>query len=403
MNKNDNSPFNFDDPGAFDMLDDTLEQTKVEDTLKGDDTFSLGDNSEFDLGEDSDFNFNPSYPDTSAELNEEVADLTEPLRIMECTCPKCSEKTEIDLALMPENGFVAACSSCNKQIHITRESCACRVKRKSFKISCANCGKLLDQQPHCHSCGTIFPDYFVIFDPSEASRKARSEFFSNKWAAIKDLKFSFKSARKGSSQEAAAGYSPQSRTSNTKTTSSGLSSRKFTIPAIILVVVAVLIGGGVFAYNSHRSTQIYAENYFKALYCIKTGVDNNINTCTLLKTEWESAARSGQKFSPNFSNKDEVKSAKLRSEVEKYLQKIAEPPKKFSQANESLTKIKSIYLESESLIQSKPGSSQELTTSIDNLSKKMNVASQELKSNLPDSLKKELEISKLKYRGMSDF
>ena len=403
MNKNDNSPFNFDDPGAFDMLDDTLDQPKVEDTLKGDDTFSLGETSEFDLGEESDFDFNAAEPDTSFESDEEVADLTENVRTMECVCSKCSEKTEVDLALMPENGFVTTCSSCNKQIHVTRESCACRAKRKSFEICCANCGKLLDQQPHCHSCGTIFPDYFVTFDPSEASRKARSKFFADKWVAVRDLSFSFKPAFKGSSQEATAGYSPQSKTLSSKTASSGLLSRKTVIPAIILIAVFALIVGGFTAYNSYKSGQIYAENYFKALYCIKSGIDNNVNTCTSLKTEWDSAAAAGRNFSPGTSSKNEAKAGKLRSQADKLLLNINETPDKFLPAKEGLINIYNIYLETEALVQSKPKTPQELGSSVDNLNKKVALAINELKLKFPDSFKEELKKTKLKYRGMKDF
>jgi len=402
MDQKDKSPCDF-DPSAFDMLDDTLDQPKAEDTLKGKDPFSLGDNSELDLGEDSEFDFYSPESNALVELHEDIADQAESVRIMECVCSKCAGKTEVDLAQVPENGFVTTCTSCNKQIHVKRESCACRAKRKSYEISCAKCGKLLDPQPHCHSCGTNFPDYFITFDPSDASRKARSEFFSNKWAAIRDFNISFKPTFRDGPRKATAGYSPQSSAFKTKTASSSLSFRRFTLLAIALVVASFLISGSVYAYKSYKSGQLYAESYFKALYCIKTGVDNNINTSKLLKTEWESAASSGLKFSPNISNKDEVKSAKLRSEVEKHMQKIAESPKKFSQAKENLIIIHNIYLETESLIQSKPSSSQELTKSIDNLSKKMLSASQELKSNLPDSLKKELETTKLKYRGMKDF
>jgi hypothetical protein len=361
---------------------------------EADDSFKLKDDSELDFGQ-------PEQNDL-INLDNEIADQSEQLRVMECVCPKCAEKTEIDLALMPENGFVTTCSSCNKQIHIMRESCACRAKRKSFEINCADCGKLLDQRPHCPSCGKIFPDYFVAFNPEDVRRKSRKEFFYNKWIAVRDLNISFAPTFKGRSHDSTHGYSPAYAPVHTSAGTSKLLSRKYAVLTVLLLVTFALIGAGAFAYNYHKSGQSYAENYFKTLYCIKTGVDSNVKTFTLLKTEWESASAAGRSFSPRISY-DEARSIKLRGEIDNYMQKLSKPPKRFSQANENLNKIHNVYLDSETLIQSKPISLQELSNSIDNLNKKMSTASQELKSNLPDSLKPELANAKLKYRGLKEF
>lgn len=359
----------------------------------------------FTLGDDAEFNFDPPESNDLIESVEAIADLNEPTRIMECVCPKCAKKTEVDLALMPDDGFETTCSSCNKQIHIIRESCACRAKRKSYEINCANCGKLLDQQVHCHSCGINFPDFFVTFNPEDARRKNRNEFFSQKWAALRDFKLSFRPATNSASQVIKPGYSPERHSFDIATPESSLLSRnKYAVLAIILIAAVTVVAGGIFAYNSNKAEKSYAENYFKTLYCIKTGVGSNINTSTKMKSDWETATASGQKFSPGISNKDEIKSTKLRNEVDKYMQSmLANPPEKFANANESLVKIHTIYLESETLIVSKPNSPRELNNSIEALNKKMLTASQELKSNIPDSLKKELETTKLKYRGMKDF
>jgi len=87
----------------------------------------------FAISEDSEFNFDTPHSNDSIDLNdlnEETADPAKPGRRMSCICPTCAEKTEVDLAQVSENGFVTTCSSCSKQIHIIRESCACRAKRK---------------------------------------------------------------------------------------------------------------------------------------------------------------------------------------------------------------------------------------------------------------------------------
>jgi predicted lipoprotein len=85
------------------------------------------------------------------------------------------------------------------------------------------------------------------------------------------------------------------------------------------------------------------------------------------------------------------------------MQLMNAPPKKFSQADTKLKEIHKIYLDTESLTQARPASLAEFNSSIDTLDKKMSQTSQDLKSNLPGSLKQELEKAKLKYRGLNDF
>jgi len=159
----------------------------------------------------------------------------------------------------------------------------------------------------------------------------------------------------------------------------------------------------VFAYNSHKADKVSEKDYFKVLYGIKSGIDTNLATCAAMKTEWESLLAAGRSFPPSISKKDEADSLMLRSDVDKLMVKMNDPPKRFSKANENLAKMYSIYLATEGLMQSKPRSPQELGSSVDILNKKTGLASQELRKSLPDSLKQELEKAKLKYRGMKDF
>ncbi|MDD2898836.1 MAG: hypothetical protein PHI31_09005, partial [Desulfuromonadaceae bacterium] len=165
----------------------------------------------------------------------------------------------------------------------------------------------------------------------------------------------------------------------------------------------VLLTGGIFAYKSYVSAQMYAENYIKALYCIKTGADANLKKGMSNKAQWESAIAAGRSFSPVSNTVEETKAVKLRTEVEKYMQLINEPSSKFTKAHSNLKEFYKVYVDTETLPQSKPGSVLELSRLIDNLNKKMSQTSQDLKSSLPESLKQELEKARLKYRGMNDF
>lgn len=368
----DKSPFDFDAP----KTDDSFTET-----------------------EELEFNFDQLQPNDVITVEEVTVDPTDHNRFMVCICPICAEKTEVDLAQMPENKFVITCANCTKQIHVIRESCACRAKRQSFEINCAHCGKLLDHHAHCNSCGKAFPDFFVTVDPDKARSESRKNSLKKVWSAISELNVSFKPSFKSTTLDAVSGYSPTRSTSGESTHSA----RKYAVPALGLLVAFTLCAGGVFAYKTYTAGQKYAENYVKALYCIKTGVDSNIKKCISIKTEWEATSVSGQSFSPNNNLNEETKAAKLRTEIDKFMQLMNAPPKKFSQADSKLKEIHKIYLDTELLTQARPASLVEFRNSIDALDKKMSQSSQELKSKLPGSLKQELEKAKLKYRGLKDF
>jgi hypothetical protein len=372
MNTFDKSPFDFEDP-------------KTDNSSK--------------LTEEMDFNFEQLQPVAVVSVGEVSADLTVHNRLMMCVCPTCAVKTEVDLAQMPEHMFMINCLSCNKQIHVIRESSACRAKRQSFEINCSHCGKLLDHHAHCNSCGKSFPDFFVTVDPEKARSESRKNYIKKIWSTITDLNVSFNPSLKSTHHDAAPGYSP------TRTTSgeSNQLSRSYLVPALSLIVAIALTAGGVFAYKSYKSGQMFVENYVKALYCIKTGVDTNLTKSILNKTEWEAATASGRIFYPSSNANDDMDAVKLHTEIDKYMLLINKPPKKFSQAQSNLKEIHKIYVDSEKLAQSKPTSLRELSGSIETFDKKMSQTSQELKSSLPGALKQELEKAKLKYRGLKDF
>jgi hypothetical protein len=376
MNTNDNSPFDFD----FLETNETLAARKDSELIP----------------------VQQPQIDDLIDLSDEIEPESEPVqaRVMDCICPKCSGKVEIDLDEILDSGFATTCPACNKQIHVIRESAACRARRKSNEISCAVCGKTLDHQAHCHSCGTLFPDYFVSINPDDAKNKARKDFFQKKLADIKELS---QSVFQRNSQDAHSDYASSIQTTGTSKGISELVSRKYLTLAIALVIGIGLAATGAFVYKSYTKGKVFAENYIKALYCIKTGVDTNLKTLATLKTEWESAVVAGRGFTLNVNSKEEQRGVKLRSEIDKLMQMLTEPPEKFVQALTGLQAIHKIYLDSEALVKSKANSPRELGLSVDGLIEKMGQSSKDLKSNLPDKLKTELENAKIKYRGLSAF
>lgn len=363
--------------------------------LKSKDSFTMADEFEFNIEHKRSDMFN--------SLDDEIIDLTEQVRIMDCQCPHCSERVEVDLAAMPESGFEISCSFCNTRMQIQRESCVCRARRRSHEINCVNCGNSLDHHAHCHSCGVISPDYFVTVNPHDARRKARKKYFHDKLDALKALNLSLTPALKGNDHASASEQYHPKRIESATAASSMLWLKKTALIVTCLIISVGLISAGVFAYNSYKSEQAFAQNYCQTLYCIKIGVDTNVKAWTLLKSEWEAASASGKPFSPVIGNKDVIKLNKLRSEIDTFMQKVSKPPKRFLKSSGSLIVLHKVYLNSEALMQAKPGSPQELGNSLETINKNMIAASQELKSSLTGSLKNELENAKLKYRGLKDF
>ena len=361
-------------------------------------------NDPFSFSDDMEFSFDQLIEEDIILLDEEITALDESIWHMDCTCPKCAKITGVEFDIAPEEtSFIAICSSCSNQIHVVRESRACRAKRKTFEVACASCGNMLDNHAHCTACGELFPDYFVAIDPVAARQKARSESLSNILSSIKNLNVSIRpSFDRSVSNQTVGQYSPK-RVARASAGVSRPSIRSVAIRVIFLIVAIALIVGGKFAFESYKSGQVYAENYMKVLYCVKSGVDANLKACNAVKIEWEAANASGLSFSPRINNKDEAKLAKMHGDIDNYLQIINNPPKKFLAANQSLLEIHKIYLDSEALVQTKPGSLQGLSKSIENCAKNMDQASQKLKSTLPDSLQTELATAKLKYRSLKDF
>jgi hypothetical protein len=248
----------------------------------------------------------------------------------------------------------------------------------------------------------IFPDHFILVNPDDARRKARKDFFVQKRVALRDLKISFKPVFSGKADEVSAAYTPKGPI-DAVGSKPGLFTRRFAAISLGLIAVVGLIVTGVFAYNAHQQKKQYVKNYFRALYGIKTGIDSNLKTCAKMKAEWEAASKSGMRFSPLVSTQNEIMSAKLRGEIDKTVKMASNPPQKLAPAKDKLLALYNVYLESDGLINSRPNSLQGFTTAIDAIGTKMKMASSDFKSNLPESMKRELAVARLKYRGLSDF
>jgi len=306
---------------------------------------------------------------------------------MICACPKCAARNEVDLAEIPEGGTATNCTACKARFLITRESIAHRAYRKAENAHCAKCGNDLGSSLHCPSCGELYPDYFVAETPDVARKQVRK--IVDAFSGLKDLSFEW-----GAKPKAVTGHTSRAKS---VTPASREKSRKFAMVAAGVMLLVVVVASGGWFYMQHKAQQQYAENYIKALYGVKSGMEYGLTACSKISEEMKS--RGSARISPE----DEIKMSKVKDEVDKIMQKLKDPPGKFGQANEKLTKLYEIYKSIYTLAISPAGSPARISGVASKAESEFRQGTQELKSSLPEELSEALKKGKNKYRGLRDF
>jgi hypothetical protein len=357
-----------------------------------------------DEKDDFSFEFDQLQPEEPRADQDKGMDLTvpaptkPPTEQLTCSCPKCGTELKTQLPEEARETFTATCTACNSTVAIVRESSANRARRRSRKLSCANCGNPLDHHIHCTSCGAFFPDYHVAVDPQDVRRKARSKRLS-------DFKHSLDRFNPSFYLDFLRRPGDERRQRPPVTTTP---SRAFVTPrtlrlVVSLLAITLLAGGASYAFQLHQRQQQFARSYFKTLYCIKTGNDYNIKFCARMAEEWKMATASGVAFTPRLSDGEKNKVGKIQHEVDRLMQQLGTPPGKFAQTHQKLVQLRESYQKSHNLALSPPQTLQALTAATDQAESGFKTTARELKNSMPESFKEEFERTKQKYRGMQDF
>ncbi|HEX9062767.1 MAG TPA: zinc ribbon domain-containing protein [Clostridia bacterium] len=253
--------------------------------------------------------------------------------------------------------------------------------RKEGPIYCDKCGSELDHTIVCSACGIMYPDYYLV----RASKPPRRQ------AEKPDL-FSFTFGSKPSKQTYTYSYSPSSKPA-----------AKAPILLMkrvgVLVLLAFLVIGALYIYNLKKSEKMYAQDYMRALYVLKSGTDLGLNTCEKISSDWKV---SGQGNAPHISTEDETRLNQIKDAAEKYLQKLNEPPKKFVNAKGKLSDLYGAYIKVHTLAVTPSGSLTNYTNSVSKSGNDFNVAIRDLKSSLPKELSAEFKVAQGKYKGLKD-
>lgn len=314
---------------------------------------------------------------------------------MTYSCPKCTAEIEFDLAQIPEEGTSSSCPQCNARFDLLRESFAGRALRKSGHLNCIKCGNRLGYTIHCRGCGAVYPDY-LIAEPPDARRRRQAR---KRWESLKGFDFSFTS-----SQAASTGYSPQAQTAAISATNGANQTKKIIVAVMSVVVLIGVLVGGITKYKEYLAEKAYTESFFKALYCIKSGNDLSLTTCTKIATDMKTKLDSGRVVTPYTPPEDAAQLNKLKASTDKLMQQLKEPPPKLQKVNSSLTALNSAYTQAHVLAVAPPPlplpAYIEASAKADSEFKRV---AQEFKASLPQNLSKKLQQAKIKYKILKDF
>jgi len=290
---------------------------------------------------------------------------------MNSRCPKCSAITEVDQSLVPEKGMQTKCTECKTIFWVYRESFGARALRKGGQIHCIQCGSGLGPTLSCPSCGILYPDFAVSQSAKPTpKRKARIP---------RSFTVSYRPSRKPRPQ-------PHHKQVAVPQKQAGRKSRvKGYAIAIAALAVAAAIGTGI--YLRHQTELMYAKNYVRALYGIKVGVDSGLDSYK-------------KRLTTPLISKDDAKNNNVKIEVDKLMQKVSSPPKKYVDANDKLSKLYRIYSEIHSITSKPSDSLKNYADAADKLESDFEKGMKELESSIPRELSEELENARVKYKAL---
>jgi predicted Zn finger-like uncharacterized protein len=304
---------------------------------------------------------------------------------MTCSCPKCDAHIEVELSKVPVNGTFMPCPECKGRFWINKESYARRALVKEGQIYCDKCGKELGQKIVCAECGVMYPDYYLVQTSKPPRRQVeKPELFS--------MSFSLKARPTYSytyTPEVGKGYREKAP---------GVLMKRVGLAAL---VVLLAVGLGAY-YLKMQAERVYAQDYMRALYTIKTGEDLSLKTCERISSDWKAKMNAGQNFVPRISAEEESRLNKVKEVTDRYMQKLNKPPKDFISNNEKLANLYGAYTKAHAIAAVPSGPLSRFTDSAAKSENEFNAALASLKENMPPALSKEFQIAKTKYRGLEN-
>ncbi|MBJ6723953.1 flagellar basal body-associated FliL family protein [Geomesophilobacter sediminis] len=313
---------------------------------------------------------------------------------MKCSCPKCHAEIELNVADVTEAGTPADCPLCQAKLVVHRESFGARVYRKAGEISCGNCGEILGPQTYCASCGTNFPDYFVVSPGRKPLSKVkkvklRSSPFSKQisfgWTLPKLQPTAPRDSKPSGARPAAK---------------KGPAASKPMVLILAGILVLVLAGGGYFYYSSRKAAAEYTQNFINTAYCMQTAADRGLKSCAKLAADAKTKMDAGQTAPTRLAVDEERDLKTLKSQIEALMQKMKEPPEKYVPANDKLGRLYSSYLKVNNLALNPPAVPSILADSATKVEGDYQRVVKDFKSGLPEDLVNELRQASKRHQSL---
>lgn len=315
---------------------------------------------------------------------------------MSFSCAKCSARVAVAFPEAAALRLTEKCQACSAQLAVTRESSAQRAHRKTRELYCCSCSHQLGHYVYCPTCGQFCPDYFLVEDPKEAQRKAQENRSNNLRITLANLKASL--TRRASKREEEAFHGQA-----TKAADSWRSSKKQVAALAMGVVLLISLGVGGIFYFKHKEEQQYVAAYIKAVYALHAGSESVLASMTKTSTEWQAAAASGKNYIPRLDGDAGIKLTKINGEASKLLQQLQNPPKKYDQAYAKLLAFNAECTALQNGLATSPATLEQLNRQIETAEKSVRQKRQEIRAAFTKEVAAELEVAKLRYRGLANF
>jgi hypothetical protein len=312
-------------------------------------------------------------------------------RKLTCSCPKCSVQIELELTPIDEGTVSYKCPDCKAGYVLTRESFASRASRHAGEINCVLCGGQLDHSQYCPSCKALYPDYYAAEPPDAAKKRARQN--RDLFGGLRNFSFSW-----GSSQTATVDYQPVLQDSDAWQEDTASLKRKGSKTLVATVIVVAMLAIGVNYYFRTQAKKKYVASYVMALYGIKTGSDLSIKFCRQLSAD---ATTKGLTTPTRLQVDDENQINTIKSQVDKYLDKIKEPPSAFADSHEKLQQLNALYGKLSTSALNPSGTTTAFAESTTKAENEFLTTVEALKKSLTPELANELKEAKSKYRGLA--
>jgi hypothetical protein len=292
--------------------------------------------------------------------------------IMKFPCPQCGLSRQFAIKGTVTEIAEQRCRRCASKITIKRVS----ARRKSFRaqtVFCSACGADFLFSSACPLCKAPFTGYLLV--NTERPRKKIGITAKNLTEFVDWL---------GSRW-------PVSATTRIKSLP-----LRIRVVSIALFLILALFAAGSSYYLHRQNEQNYLKNYVLTLYGIKSGFDRGSGIGKDLAEESRRFGKPG--YYPTSMVSEKLEEFKIvQSEVDRFMEHLANPPESLQDAGARLQQLYSIYKRQNSLVTAPHGSVDEYERAMKETQTNFSHSLAQFKSSLPTQVRDEIKKSGTRY------